>query len=420
MAKNSKTFSVSSLTLTPTQAHALEQLEQILLSDGTCNQIINLVGPAGCGKGVLLSKLEYRLSSRKEKVYYLSLQENNKDISRSLVEAKQFLQNTNGDKYLLLDDIDDYLYVITPSNIKDFIRLDIDLSRLKIVVATRRPLSEIEASARISLIPKEFLYMIKTIYLPAPATSASWVAGAAAVSALGILGAFWPVGILAGAAYGAYKLHSKLESKARKSSGAENIPNEQNSSSSNSVDIPLEVLTCLNTLCSPEVRSKYTELLCSYIKSPDKSAATALLFLDKSLPATSISKNEKKQILSFFGPYVVELSIGDQKDIEILISKMLENFAWALFLNELMEKNEQLKEEMAEAGFDPEKYNVRLELPVFLLRTIQTAPVFIGSLMRPSDLRNIFPAVDPEKKLSKEMLLKSAFDSWCIRKGGAL
>ena len=185
--------------------------------------------------------------------------------------------------------------------------------------------------------------------------------------------------------------------------------------------IPPEVLTSLNTLCSPEVRSKYADLLCSYIKSPDKNAATALLFLDKSLPATSISKDEKKQILSFFGPYVAELSIGAQKDIEILMSNMLENFAWALFLNELMEKNEQLKEEMAEAGFDPEKYNVRLELPVFLLRTIQAAPAFIGSLMRPSDLRNIFPAVDPEKKLSKEMLLKSAFDSWCIiRKGVAL
>jgi hypothetical protein len=318
MLKNYKSFNVPSFTLTPTQVHTLEQLEKILFLEDTCNQMINLVGPAGCGKGVLLGMLEARLTSKKKKVFLLSLQENSNGINRSLVEAKHFLQNTKGDKYLLLDDIDDYLYVITPSIIQDFIRLDIDIAGLKIVVATRRPLSEIEASARISLIPKEFLYLIKTIYLPAPAISASCGAGtfATAAAVSGGMLVLGPIGILAGAAYGAYKLHSKLKSKTQKSSGAENITNGQNSPSSSSVGIPPEVLTSLNTLCSPEVRSKYADLLCSYIKSPDKNAATALLFLDKSLPATSISKDEKKQILSFFGPYVAELSIGAQKDIE--------------------------------------------------------------------------------------------------------
>lgn len=96
------------------------------------------------------------------------------------------------------------------------------------------------------------------------------------------------------------------------------------------------------------------------------------------------------------------------RQVQDLVTAYVESHEWEQFLDQLAQRHEWLRDECLAQGFDLERQ--RGQLAGFLLRTNMSADQFVSQLLRPSDVRRLFP--DVPYRGEKIWAIRDAFTQW--------
>jgi hypothetical protein len=106
--------------------------------------------------------------------------------------------------------------------------------------------------------------------------------------------------------------------------------------------------------------------------------------------------------------------VASEDALTELMGCTLVGFGWQVFLENLGRVHPWLLEEMRAAGFDATSEDCNLAL--YLLRTDQTPEDFVVGLLRPTDVRKLFPGTDLSRP--RAAILREALAAWCVSGGG--
>ena len=413
------------LVLRDEQQAGLERLTTIAEDSG----LATLAGPFGIGKTTVAKELIARLSDRADfDVHCLDMTGDSKAVAHLESVSSAMRRNPSQKVAFILDEWGMFAGNATRDGAT---RFQLWLNEVRnapnpvfVLLISSCPAAEIQDALPNPLLSPSALSIMETVALQGASTWGSMSAAAAGAGVGAGVGAAFglavagPVGTLLGGIIGA-KVGSMLQA-VREPSFASDISDDGDTGiQSSSHDLTDSAVRLLSRL-TPRDQPDSTDLIKSLRRSDslfnktigEFDAVMKEALFDQESDSPSLTAKAELALVEILKGAANE-TVNEDTAFEVL-KRVAANLMWERFLEEVARDHAWLAREMKAAGFDGS--NEGSNLSVYLQRTAQRPEEFAADLVRPTDLEEMFPDVEPQASMASTW--SAAYDSWLERRVG--
>ncbi len=387
----------TSSTLSGSHKSVANDLMAILEGGG----VVNLIGPVGTARASVLREVERQTQMKGIQVAVFDQTRSATQLIEGIKSAADAVERGTS-RFICIEGWE--RLVPREADVETFQRnLHRYLSgrgKHGIVFASESSVARLQKESGNEVIPANVLGHITVLNLATATATAAGIASSAGVlgaigTSVGLLPVFGFGLVSAGAIAAALLLASNNKKSRTPTAGA-----------------PRETLA----LRAPAVRERFATTVANMMTSGDWSEAPTVDALMR-LPPQQSSERALLWMNRFLGEAQMRPAneSSGPPSVRALVDDGVAMLAWEQFVRGLVERHGWLGDEMRAEGFDISAPDAHLGS--YLVRTGRAPDEFLAALLRPSDLRTLFPnALLPA---SRREVLREAFDAWQGNGGAA-